>query len=107
MSVKERLQRDEAELRSIIERLGAAGDDTGDRGDRAGALRQLSAKLAETRGFVDEVLGGRSDHERAVLLYKIRVEFPLYSHLDALASLSGEFVDWSTRDFSLTAASPR
>ena len=107
MSVKDRLQRDEAELRSIIERLGAAGDDTGARDERGEALRLLSAKLAETHGFVDEVLVGRSDHERAVLLYKIRVEFPLYSHLDALASLSGEFVDWSARDFSLTAATPR
>ena len=107
MSVKERLQRDEAELRSIIVRLGGCGDDTGGPADREETLRLLRARLAETRGFVDEVLVGRSDHERAVLLYKIRVEFPLYSHLDALASLSGEFVDWSARDFSLTAATPR
>jgi hypothetical protein len=107
MSVKDRLAKDEAELRVIVERLGASGDDTGAGEDREGILRALALKLGDTRLFVDDMLSGRGEHERAMLLYKIRVEFPLYSHLDALASLSGEFVDWSARDFSLTAATPR
>jgi len=47
------------------------------------------------RGFVEDCLSGRSDHERAVLAYQLRVEYPLYSHLESLSGLSREYVEWS------------
>jgi hypothetical protein len=105
MNLKERMDRDEAELKLIIERLNGLRANTPlRRGEREQTLYALTTKLVETRCFVDEWLCGRADHERSALAYKIRVEYPVYSHLDSLASLSGEFVDWSVRDFSLTLA---
>jgi hypothetical protein len=106
--MKDRMSSDEAELKTIVDRISAAGGvDAPARLERDSALLALAAKLVEMRTFVDDCLGGRSEHERNSLAYKIRVEFPLFSHLDSLASLSGEFVDWSVRDFSLTPAPPR
>lgn len=108
MNVKDRMSRDEADLKAIVDRINAARDtDAETLLEREEALRALALKLQEMRRFVDDCLSGRTDHERGVLQYKIRVEYPLFSHLDALASLSGEFVDWSARDFSLTTASYR
>ncbi len=108
MNLKDRMSRDEAELKTIVDRINAAhGDDPAARLERDSSLLALAAKLVEMRTFVDDCLGGRTEHEKSVLQYKIRIEYPLFSHLDSLASLSGEFVDWSVRDFSLTPASPR
>ena len=108
MNLKDRMSGDEAQLKILVDRLNAAsGDHAQALLRREEALGELIAQLAETRLFLDDFLSGRSAHERAVLLYKIRVEYPLFSHLDALASLSSEFVDWSTNDFSLTPVSPR
>jgi len=108
MNLKDRLGGDEARLKVLVDRLSAATGTTAPAlVRREEALSALVAQLAETRLFLDDFLSGRSAHERAVLLYKIRVEYPLFSHLDALASLSSEFVDWSANDFSLTPASPQ
>ena len=108
MNMKDRMSRDEAELKVIIDRISDAGDDTMNaRIEREHALYALTTKLVEMRTFLDDCLSGRTDHERGVLTYKIRIEYPLFSHLDSLASLSGEFVDWSVRDFSLTSAAAR
>ncbi len=105
MNLKERLSHDEAELKSIMARLNdARGDNPQKRSERARTLFALTTKLVETRCFVDEWLCGRTATERSALEYKIRVEYPIYSLLDSLAALSGEFVDWSVRDFSLTLA---
>jgi hypothetical protein len=106
MNVKDRMSHDEAELKVIVDRISAAiGVEPVALLERDCALQALAAKLVEMRTFVDDCLGGRSEQERNVLQYKIRIEFPLFSHLDSLASMSGEFVDWSARDFSLTPAS--
>lgn len=64
-------------------------------GERETALRSLGEKLSEMRSFVDDCMSGRSDHERAVLEYKIRVEYPIFSHLTSLSTLSHEYVEWS------------
>ncbi len=99
------MARDEAELQGIMRRLNETRrDDPVSRRERQKRLHELSTKLVETRSYVDEWLTGRTERERNALTYKIRVEYPLFSILDSLASLSGEFVDWSVRDFSLTAA---
>ena len=108
MNVKDRMSRDEAELKAIVDRISACrSEDPAVRLERESALLALAAKLVEIRTFVDDCLGGRTEHEKSLLQYKIRIEYPLFSHLDSLASLSGEFVDWSIRDFSLTSASHR
>jgi hypothetical protein len=96
MDWKRRLKADEKELKTLIDRLGEPSE-SGllSRGERELALRSLGEKLSEMRSFVDDCLSGRSDHEKAVLEYKLRVEYPLFAHLVSLSALSREYVEWS------------
>lgn len=86
-----RLDSDEANLQAIIGRLGARGTTPA---ERAEASRALRAKLATMGAYVEELMSGRSDHERDVLEYRLRVQYPLYSHLSSLAGMPPAFVDW-------------
>ena len=96
MDWKERLTTDERELKSIVDMLGGTrGDGLRARAQRELATHALSAKLMDMRGFVEDCLSGRNEHERAVLAYKLRVEYPLFSHLESLSGLSREYVTWS------------
>ncbi len=105
MSLKEVLDSNEAVLKGLIDRLCAARPETPAlRRERERTLHELSTRLIETRTRVDEMLSGLTRPRRNALEYRIRVEYPLFSLLDQLASLSSEFVDWSVRDFSLTTA---
>jgi hypothetical protein len=93
---KKQLKSGEAQLRVLIERLGEPLESEPlSYGERKIAMQSLGEKLAEMRSYVDDCMGGRSDHEKAVLEYKLRVEYPLYSHLTSLAALSPEYVEWS------------
>jgi hypothetical protein len=96
MDWKRRLKTDERELKALIDRLGEPSEGAMlSCDDRETAIRILGVKLAEMRSFVDDCMSGRSDHEKAVLEYKLRVEYPLFSHLTSLSALSREYVDWS------------
>jgi hypothetical protein len=91
-----RMKSDEAELKALIDELGRhQGGGTRARIEREYAMRCLSRKLEEMRSFVEDCLCGRNAYEQSLLEYKMRVEYPLYSHLDSLSSLPREFVDWS------------
>jgi hypothetical protein len=96
MNWKRQLRTDERELKALIDRIGAQNE-AGllSRGEREMALRSLGEKLSEMRSFVNDCMSGRSDYERAVLEYKLRVEYPLFSHLTSLSALSREYVEWS------------
>ncbi|MGA2639775.1 MAG: hypothetical protein ABSG21_02590 [Spirochaetia bacterium] len=96
MDWKRRLTADERELKALIDRLGGPPE-SGliSPGEREAALHALGVKLSEMRLFVDDCMSGRSDHEKAVLEYKLRVEYPLFSHLTSLSELSREYVEWS------------
>jgi hypothetical protein len=96
MDWKRQLRTDEIELKALIERLGDSNEGgLLSRVEREQVRRSLGEKLAEMRLFVDDCMSGRSDHEKAVLAYKLRVEHPLFSHLTSLSSLSREYVEWS------------
>jgi hypothetical protein len=96
MDWKRQLTADESELKVLVEQLGAArrGGLHG-RAERQRASRSLNTKLVEMHSYVQDFLSGRSAHERAVLEYRLRVEYPLYSHLSSLSTLSREYVEWS------------
>ena len=96
MDWKRRMTADETELKMLVEKLGAArrGGLQG-RAERQRASRSLNTKLAQMHSYVQDFLSGRSDHERAVLEYRLRVEYPLYSHLASLSTLPREYVEWS------------
>jgi len=96
MDWKAQLKSDERELKSIVDMLGEThGGGLRARAQREFAARALGAKLSDMRGFLEDCLSGRSEHERAVLAYQLRVEYPLYSHLESLSGLSREYVEWS------------
>ena len=96
MDWKKQLKSDERELKALIDRLGEpheGGQLSCD--EREMALRSLGEKLTQMRSYVDDCMSGRSDYEKAILSYKLRVEYPLFSHLISLSALSREYVEWS------------
>ena len=95
MDWRVRLRRDELELRRIVRRLAAAhGDGPQAVASRDEALRALAAKIAQMKALIEDCLCGRNDFERGILEYKIRVEFPLFSHLGSLSMITPEYADW-------------
>ncbi len=96
MDWKRQLKTDEKVLKTLIDRLSEPNEGgEPSLGEREMALRSLNEKLSEMRSFVDDCMSGRSEHERAALEYKLRVEYPLFSHLTSLSTLSREYVEWS------------
>jgi hypothetical protein len=96
MDWKTRMKKDEAELRDLVDQLGKLhGEGQAVSIEREYAMRTLARKLAEMRLFVEDCLCGRNTYEQSLLEYKVRVEYPLYSHLDSLSALPREYVDWS------------
>jgi hypothetical protein len=94
MNWKRRLNNDEKVLKVLIDRLGET-QKSGPADERERAQASLGAKLAEMNAYVEDCLSGRSDHEKSVLLYKLRVEYPFFSHLASLSMLSRDYVEWS------------
>ena len=94
MDWKRRLQYDESILKALVDRLSGPAD--GDQPDgRELARRHLAGKLAEMGAFVEDCLSGRTESEQAVLLYRLRIECPLYAHLASLSSMSPEYAEFS------------
>ncbi len=90
-----RLRRDELRLRRIVQRLaGLRGNDPEVLAAREKALRALSQTIASMRTLIDDCLSGRSEHERSLMEYRVRIEFPLYSHIGTLTTLSPKHLDW-------------
>lgn len=94
MNWKRRLSNDEKELKVLVDRLGETQKD-GRAAERDRAQQLLAAKLAEVNSYVDDCLSGRSEDEKSVLRYKLRVEYPFFSHLASLSVLSPDYVEWS------------
>jgi hypothetical protein len=96
MDWKTRMRTDEAELKQIVDRLAEIrGEGLRTKIEREYAMLTLSRKLADMRSFVEDCLSGRNTWEKSLMEYKVRIEYPLYSHLDSLSALSREYVDWS------------
>jgi len=97
MDFHARLDSDEANLRAIVTRLGTKGATAVERAEASCALR---AKLATMRAYVEDLMSGRSEYERGVLEYRLRVECPLYFHLSSLSRMPPAFVDWECEPIS-------
>jgi hypothetical protein len=94
MNWKRRLKSDERVLKILIDRLGDPRSE-GPAEARERAQQVLGEKLAEMNAYVEDCLSGRSDYEKSVLLYKLRVEYPLFCHLASLSAISRDYVQWS------------
>ncbi len=96
MNWKKRLKTDEAQLKALIDRLNETQEGgLLSRGEHELALRTLTLKLAQMRSYVEDCMSGRSEYEKSVLEYKLRVEYPLFAHLASLATVSRKYVEWS------------
>ena len=96
MDWKKRFKAGEDELKALIDKLAEtpAGSPLLDR-EREVTLRSLGQKLVEMRAYADDCLGGRNDEEKSVEEYRLRIEFPLFSHLSSLSLMSREYIEWS------------
>ena len=95
MDWRVRLRRDELRLRRIVRRLASLQGDTPETVQaRHRALRALERTIASMRALVDDCLSGRNEYERSVMEYRVRVEFPLFSHIGTLTAISRKHLDW-------------
>ena len=86
------MRRDELQLRRIVQKLAKLrGDDPEVAAAREQAVRALAVKVAEMKVLVEDFLSGRNGYERSVMEYRVRVEFPFYSHLGSLSGLDEYF----------------
>lgn len=96
MDWRVRMRRDGLELKRLVCSLAELrGDDPRIRARRDGALRMLSDKITQMRGFIEDCLCGRNASEQSMMEYRVRVEFPLYSHLGSLSVIAPDYVDWT------------
>ena len=94
-----RMRNDEKELKELVERMGETqGGSVCSQVERVYLMRSLSNKLSDMRSFIEDCLSGRNTYEQSLMEYKVRVELPLYSHLDSLSAMSPEFVDWASME---------
>ncbi len=95
MDWRVRMRRDELQLRRMLGSLAALrGNDPEVVAARDRALRALARKVARMRELVEDCASGRTAHEQSVMDYRVRIEFPLYSHLGSLSRISPKYVDW-------------
>jgi hypothetical protein len=95
MDWRVRMRRDELELRRIVRSLAKMrGSDPEAAASREKALRVLARKIARMRAFVEDCASGRNAYEQSVMEYRVRIEFPLYSHLGSLSRIAPGYVDW-------------
>ncbi|HVO38270.1 MAG TPA: hypothetical protein VMV03_04500 [Spirochaetia bacterium] len=95
MDWRVRMKRDELELKRLVRRLAVMrGDGAEERARREQAVRVLRAKVSDMRTFLEDCLSGRTAYEQSMMEYRVRVEFPLYSHLGTLSAVAPDFVDW-------------
>jgi len=95
MDWRVRMRRDELQLRRIVQHLARLqGDAPEVAAARRKALRALVRRISVMRALLDDCLSGRNEYEQSVMEYRVRVEFPLYSHIGTLTALSPRHLDW-------------
>ncbi len=89
MDMTSRMREEEAGLKGLVERLGnIRGNGLRSRIERLQLTHALGRRLSETRLFLDDCLSGRNSYEQYLMEYRIRVEFPVFSHLNSIYSMS-------------------
>ncbi|HVP19382.1 MAG TPA: hypothetical protein VMU36_10325 [Spirochaetia bacterium] len=95
MDWRVRMRRDELELRRMIRGLAEMrGSDPLVVAAREKALRCLARKVTRMRTLVEDCISGRNAYEQSVMEYRVRIEFPLYSHLGSLTRITPGYIDW-------------
>jgi hypothetical protein len=89
------MREEETRLRDLVDKLGnSAGGGIRSRVERVQLTNALHRNLAQTKAYLKDCLSGRNAHEQCLMEYRIRVEFPLYSHLNSIFTISsGAYAD--------------
>ena len=74
------------QLRIDLNRLQADDEET--RVRRTVLMNRLRERTLEMHAFLEDCLCGRNEFEKAMMRYKVRIEFSLYSHLDTIFALT-------------------
>ncbi len=94
MEWTDRMREEEALLRGLVDKLGKTAIPGVSHVERGRLMTELGESLDRTREYIRDCLTGRSEHEQCLMQYRIRVEFPLYSHLDSIFTISaGAYAD--------------
>jgi hypothetical protein len=84
-----RIREEEGHLRALVEALGRAqGRGIRRRMERVHLERALRDRIALARCYLDDCLSGRNAHEQHLMEYRLRVEFPLFCHLESIFSIN-------------------
>jgi hypothetical protein len=92
-----RMREEETGLKSLVERLGRIrGQGLRARIERIQLTHALNHRLSQTSDFLQDCLTGRNTYEKYLMEYRVRVEFPLFSHLHSIFSITeGDLADSS------------
>jgi hypothetical protein len=84
-----RMREEETHLKELVDGLGRSqGRSLRSRLERARLERALKFRLAETRSFLDDCLSGRNTYEQHMMEYRVRIEFPLFCHLESIFTMA-------------------
>jgi hypothetical protein len=88
------MRAEEDRLKAMVDALGRRqGRSFLVKVERMRLERSLRKSIAETRLFLDDCLSGRNSYEQHLMEYRIRVEFPIFSHLESIFSLAARPVE--------------
>jgi len=84
MAWTEKMAFEERNLENIRLEINALyGDDEATRAKRSRLMNRLRGETRGMRSFLDDCLCGRNESEKSLMLCRVRLEFPLFYHLDS------------------------
>jgi hypothetical protein len=84
-----RLREEETRLKDLVGRLrDIRGSGLRARIERGQIARALNHRVSRTDEFLQDCLTGRNSQEKSLMEFRVRVEFPLYCHLQSIISMS-------------------
>ena len=89
MNWQSRMMEEESRLKELVDRLSTTkGGGIKSLVERKKIMRTLDTTIAGTRSFMEDCYTGRNTYEKYLMEYQVRMQFPLFSHLDSLLSMS-------------------
>ena len=84
-----RMREEESRLKDLVERLrGTSGSGLRARIERAQIARALNHRISRTCEYFQDCLTGRNSREQSLMEFRVRMEFPLYCHLQSILSMA-------------------
>ncbi len=89
MDWESRMRNEESHLKSLVERMrNIHGSGLRARVERGQIARALNSRVSRADEFLQDCLTGRNSQEKSLMEFRVRVEFPLYCHLQSIISMA-------------------